>query len=120
MKKALIIKNGKLITDNAEIADTFFSRFRGLMLRKSVEADYALHIIPCNQIHTFSMRFPIDVVYLSNDGTVIEIHENIRPNKICKTVKKAESVIELNASMSSKLGIFKGDVLEIRARVRDS
>lgn len=120
MKKALIIRNKKIITDNAEIADSFFSRFRGLMFRKSVEDDYALHIKPCNQIHTFSMRFAIDVIYLSKDGTVVEIHENVKPNKICKAVKNAESVIEINASMSSKLGIFKGDVLEIQARVRDS
>lgn len=119
MKKALIIKNNRIITDNAEIADSFFSRFRGLMFRKSIESDYALHIKPCNQIHTFNMKFPIDVVYLSKDGTIVEIHENVMPNRICKTVKRAESVIEINASISSKLGIFKGDMLEIQARVGD-
>ena len=115
MKKALILKNGKIITDNAEIADSFFSRFRGLMFRKEIAEDYALHITPCNQIHMLNMRFPIDVIYLSENGTVVEIHENVQPNKICKTVKSAKSVIELNASMSAKLGIETGDSLEIRA-----
>ncbi len=116
MKKILITKNNRIITDNAEIADSFFTRFKGLMFRKAIEPDYALYIRPCNQIHTFSMRFPIDVIYLSKDGTVVEIHENVKPNKICKTVKNAEGVIEINASMSSKLDIFKGDVLEIQKR----
>lgn len=115
MKKALILKNGKIITDNAEIADSFFTRFKGLMFRKGIAPDYALHITHCNQIHMFNMRFPIDVVYLSEDGTVVEIHENVPPNKVCKTVKEAKSVIEMNASMSARFGILKGDSLEIKA-----
>lgn len=113
MKKAKIIKNGITVTENAEIADSFFSRFKGLMFKKSIDGDYALHIKPCNQVHTFNMRFALDVVYLSESGEVVEIHENVKPNKACKAVRKAKSVLEMRAASASALGIAKGDVLEI-------
>lgn len=115
MKKAKIIKNGITVTENAEIADSFFSRFRGLMFRKSVDGDYALHITPCNQVHMFNMRFALDVVYLSESGEVVEIHENVKPNKVCKAVRNAKSVLEMRAASASAMGIAKGDVLEIKA-----
>ena len=113
MKKVLIIKNGKVIIQNAEIADSFFSRFKGLMFKKSIAEDYALHIKPCNQIHTFNMRFSIDVIYLSETGKVIRIDENVKSNRVCKTVKGAKSVIETNCLSASKFGIIEGDILEI-------
>lgn len=112
MKKASIIKNGTVITENAEIADSFFRRFMGLMFRKAIADDYALHITPCNQIHMLNMRFAIDVVYLDGEGRVVRIDSNVAPKKICKTVREAKSVIEMNASAAEKYGIRTGDVME--------
>lgn len=117
MKKASIIKNGQILTENAEIAGSFFSRFRGLMFKKSIDADYALHIKPCNQIHMLNMRFAIDAVYISASGTVVKIDKNVKPNKICKAVKDAKSVLEMNCGAATEFGIREGDRLEI---VRDT
>lgn len=113
MKKINISKNNTVITDNAELADTFFTRFRGLMFRKTIAEDYALFITPCNQIHMLNMKFPIDVVYLDEGGTVIKTDINVRPGKICKTVKNAKSVIELKSFSALKLGIENGDTIKI-------
>lgn len=113
MKKIIIKKNSQVITDNAKRADNFFTRFKGLMFVKEIDDNYALHITPCNQIHMLNMRFPLDVVYLSENGRVVKIDENVQPGKICKTVKGAKSVIEMKAFAASKLGINQGDVLEM-------
>ncbi len=113
MKKASIIKNGQILTENAEVADSFFSRFMGLMFRKAIDADYALHIKPCNQIHMLNMRFAIDVIYLSESGTVVKIDENVKPSKICKAVKGAKSVLEMSCGAAAKFGIREGDTLKI-------
>ena len=113
MKKAIIRKNGKILTENCQVADGFFTRFRGLMFRRSIPADYALHIIPCNQVHMFNMRFPIDVIYLDASGTVVKIDENVQPGKICKTVKNAKSVIEVTGFYSSINNIRQGDKIEV-------
>ncbi|MBQ2903931.1 MAG: DUF192 domain-containing protein [Clostridia bacterium] len=116
MKRASIKNNGRLLTANAELADSFFRRFMGLMFRKSVADDYALYITPCNQIHMLNMRFAIDAVYLDAEGRTVRIDENIQPGKICKTVRNAKSVIEMNAFTARKLGFREGDFIEI---VRD-
>ena len=113
MKKIMIKKNLHIITDNARRADSFFSRFRGLMFVKEIEDNYALHITPCNQIHMLNMRFALDVIYLDENGRVVKIDENVQPGKICKTVRNAKSVIEMKASAAAKLGISQGDVLEM-------
>lgn len=84
------------------------------MFRKSIPDDYALHIKPCNQIHMLNMRFAIDVVYLSREGRVVKVDENVQPNKICKTVKEAKSVIEMNGFAAAEFGITEGDILEIQ------
>lgn len=113
MKKITVFNNNNVITRNAEIADTFFSRFKGLMFRKSIDDDYALYITPCNQIHMLNMRFAIDVVYLNNSDEVIKIDVNVQPGKICKTVKNAKSVIEMKSFSAEKLGISTGDTIKI-------
>lgn len=113
MKKIKILKNNIVITDKAELADTFLTRFRGLMFRKEIADDYALFITPCNQIHMLNMRFAIDVVYLDKSGTVIKTDVNVQPGKICKTVKSAKSVIELKSFSASRLGIQSGDTIKI-------
>lgn len=115
MKKIIIKKNSQIITDNAQRADNFFTRFKGLMFVKEIEDNYALHITPCNQIHMLNMRFALDVIYLDQNGRVVKVDENVQPGKICKTVRNAKSVIEMKASAAAKLGINQGDVLEITA-----
>ena len=114
MKKAILLKNGSPITENAETAYSFLKRFRGLMFRKSIADDYALHIKPCNQIHMLNMKFAIDVVYLSASGEVVKIDENVQPGKVCKTVKNAKSVIEMKGFAAAKFGISEDDIINIR------
>ncbi len=54
-----------------EIADTFFKRFFGLMLRKELRKNTGLLLMPCGRIHTCFMRFPIDVLYLDKAWRII-------------------------------------------------
>lgn len=116
MKKIILIKNNRIITKNAELADSFFSRFRGLMFRKEIDDDYALWITPCNQIHMLNMRFAIDAVYLTESGEVIRTDINVQPGRICKTVRNAESVIEMKSFASQKLGIKVGDTVKLTSQ----
>lgn len=60
-----------------------------------------------------NMKFPLDVIYLSEDNTVLHIDENIRPWKIGKTVKQAVCVVEVNAGTCARLGLETGDRLTI-------
>lgn len=113
MRYAKIYKDTLEIALEVELADSFFNRFKGLMLRKSMPQNHALLLSPCNAIHTFSMRFPIDVVYIDAAARVVHVEKSMQPNKIGKTIKSATSVLELNTGMAEKLSLESGDLLEI-------
>ncbi|MBQ6268128.1 MAG: DUF192 domain-containing protein [Clostridia bacterium] len=117
MKKATLKKGDAVLIPDLDITAGFFERFRGLMFTRSIPDSYGLLIRPCNQIHMMNMRFPLDVIYLSEDGTVLHIDENIRPWAIGKTVKKAVGVVEINAGACARLGIETGDRLTIEKSI---
>ncbi len=84
----------------ADVADTFFTRFLGLMGRSPIER--ALWIVRCSDIHTFFMKEPIDVVFLSKEGKVLRVIEAMPKNKVSGAVKGAYSVLELPAHALKK------------------
>ena len=97
------------------IADTFWTRFWGLMGKEEAQIHEmgGLLIKPCSQIHTFFMKVPIDVVYLNRDGVVVHIDENVQPSRCCRRVKNAKYLIEFPSGMVNKLGMKENSVLEV-------
>ena len=78
------------------ITDTFINRFLGYMFQKKPRYE-ALLIKPCNSIHTFFMKFNIDVLFLNEDLEVIKKIDNLGPRKIIMPVKGAVAVMEAEA-----------------------
>lgn len=115
MKILKIEKNGQIICEYVEDASSFFRRFMGLMYRKSIPMDHGLLLTPCNEIHTFGMKFNIDTVTLSKDNKVLFIDKDIKPNKVRKSVPNGHKVLELNSGVADKLGIAVGDELNFIA-----
>jgi len=64
---------------NIEMASTLFARMKGLIGRDSI--DGVLMLVPCNDIHTFCMRRPIDVAFVDSGGMVLESHRGVGPNR---------------------------------------
>lgn len=106
-----LYKNGVCITDRIEQGNTFFRRFKGLMWRKSISPDEGFYLTPCRSIHTFEMRFPIDVLFLSKNGTVLCIEREMPPCRVTAPIRKAESTLELAAKAADRYGIAVGDRL---------
>lgn len=113
MKKAVIKKGSAVLFDNVDVATGFWERFRGLMNVQSIPDGYGLMIKPCRQIHMFNMKFPLDVIYLSEDNTIIHIDEDIHPWKVGKTVKDASCVVEVNSGTCARCDICTGDRLTV-------
>lgn len=97
---------GMMLINELSIANNFITRFIGLMGRQSLGKNQGLLLIKCNLIHCFFMKFPIDVIYLSENMEVLYI-ETVTPWKIGKRVKEAVSVLEL--AVDSAKGVFIGD-----------
>lgn len=103
---------GEVILDEVNLANTFIRRFMGLMGKKELKSGTGLKIEPCNSIHTFNMRFPIDVIFLSKDHEVLKVIQGMKPGKVGSVVKSARYVIEANShEFSNKVNI--GDHLEL-------
>ena len=90
-------------------ADTFFSRFRGLMLSKRLPAGHGLLIAPCNSIHMCFMRFAIDAIFIDKDYQVIKVARNVKPWIGLAWCWKAWGVVEVSAGEAK--GIRTGDLL---------
>jgi uncharacterized membrane protein (UPF0127 family) len=93
-------------------ADSFAARFFGLMLRKSLPNHEALLLVPCNSIHMFFMRFPIDVVFLDEHNQIKQLAENLRPWRIISPVRSAHATLELPVGSIKRFNMAVGDKLE--------
>ncbi|CZQ80909.1 Hypothetical protein Tpal_133 [Trichococcus palustris] len=110
MAKLINERTNQVILEDLRIAETFFSRFRGLMGVKSIPENSGLMITPCNSVHCFFMKFPIDVIFLDKENRVVHIMDSVKPGSISPIVRKAKYVIEANAYiLNEKLQI--GDKL---------
>lgn len=92
----------------AWIADTYWSRMRGLLGHPPLKEGEALIISPCNSIHCFFMMHAIDVVFLDGSGRVLRLCSQVRPwaARVCW---RASKVIELAAGEIQRMGLQEGD-----------
>src|SRR5262245_66695233 len=99
---------GSVVCRRCVIADTFLSRFRGLLGRKELALDEGLLITPSWSVHTWFMQFPIDVVFLESDLTVLGMRESVKPWRMTG-LRGARSVLELRAGTCERRRIRPGD-----------
>ncbi len=91
------VETSRILVPRLEVADTARKRAFGLMGRKRLAADEGLWLEPCNGIHTFFMRFPIDVLILDSEGKALRTFVGMRPWRICLPMRGGRTVVELPA-----------------------
>jgi uncharacterized protein len=104
-----------VLAERLERPRTFVGRGLGLMFRRSLPPETAMWIAPCNGIHTFFMRFPIDVVFLDRRQRVVRVYPSLRRWRLVPLVLGAHSVVELAAGTLLPLALSKGDQLAIES-----
>ncbi|MEW6244710.1 MAG: DUF192 domain-containing protein [Bacillota bacterium] len=102
---------GLTLSDHTEVADRLFSRLKGLLGRKRLLPGQGLLITPCQSVHTFLMRFPIDVIYIDGKGKVCWIVEEMQPNRTAPLIRQSLAVLELPAGTVRNTGTAVGDSL---------
>lgn len=112
------LTRGTVLADDLEIADTLWSRFMGLMGRRSLPPGQALWLTG-NGIHMFFMRFPIDAVFLGcpspdGDRPVLSIHRRVPPwVGLVPFVRGAAGVLELPVGVIDATGTAPGDRIRL-------
>ncbi|HWZ33083.1 MAG TPA: DUF192 domain-containing protein [Bryobacteraceae bacterium] len=102
---------GRVLADRADIADSSAKRRTGLLKHTKLDPGEGLWIAPCEAVHTFAMKFPIDVVFLSKKKKILKIRPSMVRSRISLSLL-AHSVLELPAGTCEATGTTKGDQLQ--------
>lgn len=89
------ITRNKVLAQKVLYCNHFFSRMKGLLGTSKLDSQEVCWLVPCKMVHTFGMRYPIDVAFLNKSNEVIAVIENLKPNRISPLVPNAHSVLEL-------------------------
>ena len=111
-RQAVNVTRGTVLAARLELAGTGPSRNKGLLGREGLLPGEGLWIVPCEAVHTFFMRFPIDLVYLDRKHRIRKLRSCVGPWRMsgCMT---AHSVMELPAGAIRKTQTEPGDTIEI-------
>jgi uncharacterized membrane protein (UPF0127 family) len=104
-------RDGAVVAERVELANTFGTRLVGLMGRAGIRAGWALWIEPCSSIHMMFVRFPIDVVFVGADKVVLKVVSRVRPWIGLAACLGARSAVELEAGAAERAGLAAGDRL---------
>ncbi len=104
---------GVLLAEKALLADTPRSRRRGLLGTDRLEDGSGMVLVPCRQVHTFGMRYAIDVVFVDRSLRVLRVVEGMRPWGAGAPVLRGAAAIELPAGRVADTGTAPGDAIQV-------
>jgi uncharacterized protein len=105
---ALTRGDGSVICEHCVVADRMLPRMKGLLGKRELIPGEGILIQPAPSIHTFFMRFAIDVVFLTKDGKVMKVAPNVGAWRM-RSCRRAFAVLELPAGEAERRGIMVGD-----------
>ena len=106
------LEDGSVVCERCVMATNVALRFRGLMGRKELPAGEGILLRPCGSVHTFFMRFPIDVVFCDRDLRVLGVAPAV-PKWRMRSQRGAKIVIELAAGEAARRGVAAGAQLHL-------
>lgn len=107
-----VVHNQNICFEKILLADNPLTRVIGLMFKSKPTGD-GLLLDPCNSIHTFFMRYPLDVAFLDNSNKIVKIIRGIKPWRMTWIYFKAKKTLELPAGRMP-MEWREGDILEVR------
>jgi uncharacterized protein len=110
---ARVASTSASLGDRIRIADTWWTRFRGLLGTAPLAEGEGLLIEPCRGVHMFGMKYPIDVAFLDRAGRVVGLCHRLAPGDRSPFVRAARSALELPAGTLAAAGITEGDTLTL-------
>ncbi len=116
VQRASVAGTGTVVAERLRLADTHWTRLRGLLGTRELPVGEGLWIRPCRQVHMFGMRYAIDVVFLDDASRIVGLAAELQPWRISPLVKAATSVLELPAGTIARTGLRADQALTLEAR----
>lgn len=110
--RVLNLSKGTCLGTNIEVADSPRRRMVGLLGTPNLLPQCGLLIYPTQAVHTFGMKYPIDILFLNRNKKVVGIRPSVRPNRLTRIFWTAECVIELPANTIRETRTALGDVVD--------
>lgn len=104
-------RTGQVIKENLKLIDSFSGRLMGLMFTRSFPQGEGVVIKPCQGVHTFFMRYPIDVILLDGDDRVVYAKLSLKPYRVTPFLLKARTAVEMPAGTLQDGSVSYGDKL---------
>ena len=104
--------SGTVVASDVKWARSFTDRTKGLLGLDALEQGSALVFEPARQIHTFGMRFPLDVVFCDSHWKVLHVVRNMSPTRMTRPVVRSHFALEL-AGGSLPEDVRKGETLRV-------
>jgi uncharacterized membrane protein (UPF0127 family) len=95
------------------VANTAWTRLRGLLGRSTLADDQGVLLMPCTSVHMMFMRFAVDVVYLDDELRIVKIVPQLRPWRFSAGGGGACHALELAAGAAERLALRVGDALAL-------
>jgi uncharacterized protein len=103
--------DGNVVARRAKVADTFETRLRGMMGRREFGPVDGLALAPVRSVHTFFMRMRIDVLFVDEEGRVLETRRALPPWRLAAGGKAVRQTLELPDGTIDRLDLQPGDRL---------
>jgi uncharacterized membrane protein (UPF0127 family) len=104
-------ESGIRLGSRVAVADSWWTRFRGLLASPPLGEGEGLLLLQCGSIHTVGMGYPIDVAFLDAEGRIVRIIESLAPWRIGLGGSGAVHALELPSGRLEETGIVEGDLL---------
>jgi len=98
-----------------ESSQTTISKFIGLMFSKSLDIGKGLYMKKVVKVHTFFMKYPIDIFYIDKNNSVLRIDKNVKPWKVCKLCRLSEYIVETNSGVADEKNVEIGDKVFLKS-----
>jgi uncharacterized membrane protein (UPF0127 family) len=113
MGAVLLRQDGSPVCERCLLAETPLTRLKGLLGCRGLEQGEGLLLRPAASIHTFFMRFPLDIVLVDRDLNVLKVSHDVAPWRTA-ACKGAKGVVEMAAGEAKRLGVSAGDKLTLQ------
>ncbi len=107
---------GAVVVTDLAVAANLWQRTAGLLAMPPLRAGEGLLLKPCAGVHTWFMRYPIDLIFLDKHGKVLRTVENLQPFRIAGPLLRARTVVEMAPGTLRHVSVKPGDILSVVAQ----